>query len=101
MNRIIIARLNVNSLRNKFGLLVDQTKGNVDVLVISETKLDESFPAGQFTIPYFSSPFCRDCNQWGGGLTVFLREDIPTKLLSIEQEPVEGILIELNFLKKK
>ena len=39
--RIIFAHLNINSLRNKFDALVDQIKGNVDILVISETKLDE------------------------------------------------------------
>ena len=33
------------------------TLGIIDVLVISETKLDESFPAGQFRIPGHVSPF--------------------------------------------
>ena len=50
-------------LINKFDPLIDQIKGNVDVHVISEAKLDESFPVGQFTIPGFSFPFSRDCNQ--------------------------------------
>ena len=40
----MIAHLNINSLRNKFDLLANQITGNVDVLVISETKLDASFP---------------------------------------------------------
>ena len=35
--RIIFAHLNINSLRNKFDALVDQIKGNVDILVISDT----------------------------------------------------------------
>ena len=35
--RIIFTHLNINSLRNKFDALVDQIKGNVDILVISDT----------------------------------------------------------------
>ena len=50
LKRIILAHLNINSIRNKFNKLVDQIKGNVDIMVISETKLDDSFPNGQFKI---------------------------------------------------
>ena len=49
--RIILGHLNINSIRTKFDLLVDQIKGNVDIMGISETKFDESFPSGQFKIP--------------------------------------------------
>ena len=54
LNRIVLAHLNINSLRNKFDLLTDQIKGNVDVLVISETRLDDSFPTGQNNMPFFN-----------------------------------------------
>ena len=50
LKRIILGHLNINSIRNKFDLLVNQIKGNVDIMVISKTKLDESFPNGQFKI---------------------------------------------------
>ena len=43
LNKLIIGRLNINSLRNKFALLTHQVKDNIDILMISETKLDESF----------------------------------------------------------
>ena len=43
---------------------MNQIKGNVDILVISETKLDESFPVGQFKIPGFATPFCRAKNEF-------------------------------------
>ena len=48
LNRIVLAYLNFDSLRNKFDLPADQVKGKFDVLVISETKLDGSFPAVNF-----------------------------------------------------
>lgn len=52
-NKVVFAHLNINSIRNKWKLLVDQIKGNVDVLKISERKIDDSFPFNrlfQFTI---------------------------------------------------
>ena len=101
MNRIFLAHLNINSLRNKLDLLADQVKGNVDVLAISETKLDDSFPAGQFKVPVYASPFRLDRNQNVGGILVFVREDIPVKFQSSDEKPIKAFFFELNFHKKK
>ena len=38
-NRIIIAHLNINSIRYKFEMLCDLVKGNIDLLLVSENKL--------------------------------------------------------------
>ena len=54
LKRIILGHLNINSIRNKFNKLVDQIKGNVDITIISETKLDDSFLNGQFKIPRYA-----------------------------------------------
>ena len=51
LRNIVIGQHNINSLRNKFVLLAEQIKGIIDVLVNSETKLDESIPVGQLQIP--------------------------------------------------
>ena len=37
----------MNSVRNKFQFLASQIINNVDVLLVSETKLDYSFPTAQ------------------------------------------------------
>ena len=37
-NNLVFAHININSLRNKFELLVDLVKGKIDVLMISEKK---------------------------------------------------------------
>ena len=60
LNRILIGHLNINSLRNKFEILVSSIAVNLDILIISETKLDESFPVSQFLIPGFENPFRLD-----------------------------------------
>ena len=95
-----MAHLNINSLRNKFDSLVDQIKGNIDILVISETKLDESFPVGQFKIPGFATPFRRDRNELGGGIMMFVREDIHAMQISNETLSIEGLFIQLIFWEK-
>ena len=41
-NKLDVAHLNINFLRNKFELLTEKTKGNVDILVISETRTIEA-----------------------------------------------------------
>ena len=42
-NRTIIAQLNINLIRNKFQFLEKEVFANLDILLISETKLDHSF----------------------------------------------------------
>ena len=69
-------------------------------MVISETKLDDSFPESQLKISWYSSPFRLDRDQNSGGIMVFVREDITAKFLSFEDKPIEAPFIELNFRKK-
>ena len=67
INKIVLATLNINSIRNKFSSLAEIVSNNIDVLVIQETKLDATFPEGQFLIPGFKKPFRRDRDKHGGG----------------------------------
>ena len=46
--KLLFAHLNINSIRNKFEMLSDQIKGNIDVLFVSKTKIYDSFPNGTF-----------------------------------------------------
>ena len=59
-NKLLFAHINTNSRRNKFSLLVDQVKGNINVLMISERKIDDSFVLGNFLIGGFSKPYRLD-----------------------------------------
>ena len=81
VDRLIIAHLNINSIRNKFEALSSFVTDNIDILLISETKIDSTFPDGQFLITGFSTPFRKDRNANGGGLLLYVTNDIPTKLL--------------------
>ena len=102
-NRLIIGHLNVNSLRNKFEMLEELIKDKIDIFLISETKLDSSFPSGQFVIKGYSTPFRLDRNQNGGGLLLYVREDIPCKILKeyTPEKPIENLFVEINLRSRK
>ena len=103
MGNLILANLNINSIRNKFDLLKDLIKDNIDILILTETKLDESFSESQFLIQGYSKPFRLDRNANGGGVMVYVREDIPSKLLNKHKfnPDIEGMFIEINLRKAK
>ena len=60
--------------------------------MISVTKLDSSFPNGQFNF----MAILNLGNGNGGGILVFIREDMPAKLID-SQMKIEGFFIELNL----
>ena len=72
---------------------------HVDNLVLTETKLDDSFPNLQFSVDGFSEPFRIDRNRSGGEVMIFVGDDIPSKLLTKHFFPndIEGLFLELNL----
>ena len=78
---MICAQLNLNSIRKKFDSLVDIINNNIDILMISEIKLDPSFPTGHFHIHGFSKPYSFDRNGNGSGILVYICKDISSKLI--------------------
>ena len=72
------------------------------IFLISETKLDDSFPSGQFKICGFSIPYRYD--KIGGTFTIYqyIRDDIPSKLLKHDfGANIENSSIEINLRKRK
>ena len=76
----IIGHLNINSIRNKFDTLDNVVKA-FDIFLISESKLDNTFPINQFAVGGYKV-FRRDRNRFGGGLILYINENIPCKPLS-------------------
>ena len=74
--------MNINSIRSKFELLSEEVRDNVDVLMVPKTKIDDSFPIGNFLIHDFSPPYRLDRDSKGGGIMLYIREDIPSNLYS-------------------
>ena len=103
VNRVIIGNLNINSLTNKFDQLKEIVLEYIDILVITETKLGNTFSNTQFLVSGFSKPFRLDRNRKGCGVMIYVRKNIPSKLLTKHVLPsdVECIFLELNFRKCK
>ena len=82
-------------------MLEELIKDKIDVFLISEKKLDSSFPSGQFTIEGHTTPFRLDTNQSGGGLLLYVREDIPRKILNecTPEKPIQ-IFFEENEIEE-
>ena len=103
VNRIVIGTLNINSLAPKFAQLREIIGKTIDILTIQETKLDSSFPDEQFLLDGYSKPYRLDRNRNGGGVMIYVRKDIPSKLLSKHTftEAMEGLFVEVNLRKSK
>ena len=65
--------------------------------------MDETFTKAQFYIDGFSPPFRIDRSNQGGGVIIYIREDIPTKELLEHPSPInfEGIFFEINLKNRK
>ena len=53
-NKVIIGNLNINSIRNKFEQLKETVLKYVDILVVTETKLDETFLGSLFLMVFLN-----------------------------------------------
>ena len=56
--------------------------------MISETKVENSFPDGQFFLNSFGTSFRLDRNRNGGGIIFFIKNDIPAKVVSTDGRPI-------------
>ena len=99
-----MAQLNINSLRYKFDPLKCLVKDKIDLLVVTETKLDESFPSTQFSID--SSVNLSDLigpPRGEAGIIIFIREYISHKVLEKISSGTddESIFMEITLRNSK
>ena len=75
----------------------------IDILVLTLTKLDDTFPTAEFLMKGFSEPCRLDRNRNGGGVMIYIYEEIPNKLLDKHVFPydMEGLFVELSFRESK
>ena len=97
--KLIFSHLNVNSLSSKFVEIHEiLTKGVSNMFFLLETKLDDSYPYGQFEIDTFVTHRI-DRNAHGGGLLCYVRQTIPHKStpdIAININGVESIVIQVK-----
>ena len=102
-NRIILGHLNINSTVGNFDHLKVIIVKYIDILVLTETKTDSSFPNAKFRIDGLSAAFRLDRTGFGSGVLIYVGEDIPCKQLTkhILPNDIEGILVKINLRKAK
>ena len=91
----MIGHININSIRNKSEILKSMLSEVLDVLMITETKLDDSFPQQQIHIEGFNIPFRLNRNRHGGELLLYVRNNINTVFLKsyVFPDNIESFLI--------
>ena len=74
-------------------------EGNLDIFLISETKMNNSFPDAQFFHEGYSHPHRRDTCLGGRGTFNVCNEDIPSRLLKSHGTPddIEILCVEINL----
>ena len=80
--------------------MLKEVIGNkINILLIYETKLDDTFPLSQLILEGFTPPYKLDRMEHGGSLMLFVREDIPTKLLLnvSSSGSIANIFVEINL----
>ena len=72
----------------------------IDILIITETKFDDSFPASQFLIQGFCTPFRLDRNKNGGGILLYISNHITSTKLNkyIIKNQVEAFFVEIRII---
>ena len=71
LKHIWIARLDINSIRDKFEMRNEVAGNKIDILLISDAKLDDTFSLNQFILEGFTPPYRLDSTSNGGGLMLF------------------------------
>ena len=101
-SRIIFSQIRINSIRNKFEHLTYIVNNEIDILMVFETKLDDMFPTSQFLMQGYSTPFRKDRTSKGVGILLYVRKDIPCKIIKTETDAYcEGFFTEINLRTKK
>ena len=77
--------------------------GNIDIIMVTESKLDDSSTQQQLSIEGYHLPYQCDRDAMGGYVMISVREDIPCRELNANYigESIEGLFLEINTRKQK
>ena len=77
-------------------MLSDEFKGNVNILMFSETEINGNFPICKFEIDRFNAPFRLVTDQKAGAIMLHVGEYLPAKFLSIHRMN-DSLFVELKI----
>ncbi|XP_021340798.1 uncharacterized protein LOC110441849 [Mizuhopecten yessoensis] len=95
---VILAYININSLRYKFSALSDVLHNSLaDILIVGETKLNDSFNQAHFETTGFRV-FRKVGTGHGGGLMCFVNSHLPCRRRpDLESTLVESVVVEVTI----
>ena len=101
--KVILGHLNINSIPNKFDGIMNIVATGIDFFLISETKIDGSFPDAQFFYNGYSKIHRKDRILRDGGLLMYVNENIPSLILKEHTilDDIEIVCGEINLRKQK
>lgn len=82
-------------------LVIEQVLGNTDVLMVSKTKIEDSFPIWSFLIHAFSPLYSLDYDSKDDGIMLYIWEDIHWNLLTTDNDHIESLYAQLNLRNEK
>ena len=94
-----IMHLNINSLQNKFEELKTLNQAlQAHILVISETKINSSYPNSQFALSGYHM-YRKDRVKGGGGIITYVSSSVPSRKLTLAKsyKTLEAIAIEVRI----
>lgn len=95
---ISICQINIRGLRSNFSNLLSSVSNLYDIICIQETMLSNKVNIDSLKICGYQTPFRRDRDQNGGGLIVYLSNNIKGKRrLDLESSNSETLWIELKI----
>ena len=86
-------------MRNKFVFAEDLIR-DFNIFLISESKLDDTFPNNQFKIDHYKM-FRLDRNRYRGGLVLYVNEQVSCKKLASYENPRTSEIMVLEFPRSK
>ena len=93
--RMIVGQLNI--MEQAFCSIFQQ---KIDIFLVSESKIDDTFPKAQVCVEGYSTPYRLDKTCKRGDLLLHVREDIPSKQIKlkfVENEASERFFVEINL----
>ena len=92
---LIVGHLNINSVRNKFSSLQQTALSKTDILLLYETKIDDSFSDSQFLAEGFKM-YHKDKIKTGGGLLLYVNQNLPGKIIKILKSFYLNLAYQIN-----
>ena len=97
-----MGHLNINSVTNKLEALSYITDNNINLLLISKTKLDHSFPTAQFQMKDFNVPCRCERNRKDSVLLEYIHDNIQCKLLISKSKcNIKTLSVAVNSRERK